>query len=63
MRRTISQTPSAHATMVEYYDRNQAQRWGKVKREGADWLLVVGAVGEEEVVPKEKVIRKTDMVK
>ena len=42
--------------MVNYYDGNKAQRWGKLTQEGREILSVVNAHGEKEKVPRRKVI-------
>ncbi len=55
MRRTKN-TPEV--LMVEYFDRNKAQRWGKVEKELPNYFIVRRLDGDRERVLREKILEK-----
>jgi len=44
--------------MVEYFDKNQAWRWGQVVKETKTSVIVYTAYREKEIVPRDKIIRE-----
>ncbi len=48
--------------MINYYDKNKAQRWGRIEKEHKDHIVVKNAYGEKEKVPREKIIGEDSMI-
>lgn len=44
--------------MVQYFDKNQARRYGQVVKETKTSVIVYTAYREREVVPRDKIIRE-----
>ena len=44
--------------MIEYFDKNQAWRWGQVVKETKRSVIVYTAYEEKEIVPRDKIIRE-----
>lgn len=44
--------------MVQYFDENQAWRYGQVVKETKTSVIVYTAYREEEIVPRDKIIRE-----
>lgn len=55
LKRTIP--PKNIEIFVNYYDRNKAQRWGKLFREHKNHVIVVDIFEEKIKVKKEKIIK------
>lgn len=58
MKRTKFSRQEERYEAINYYDRNQAQRWGVVKKENEDYITAINAYGETEKVPYEKIIER-----
>jgi len=56
LKRTIGPKTPGKEMMLNYYDRNGAQRWGKITEETKSTFIVYDIVGEKTTVPKSKVI-------
>ena len=47
-----------NATMVNYYDRNKAQRWGRLEKEDGGSVIVRDVFGDRDKVPKSSIIKE-----
>ncbi len=56
LRRTTK--PKKKIRMVNYRDKNKAQRWGKVEKEKKDHLVVRDMSGEKAKVSKQMIIEE-----
>ena len=56
IRTTKIPTPIKKNMMINYYDANKAQRWGKIEKETKHSFIVSNLFGEKTKVSKENVI-------
>lgn len=47
--------------MVNYYDKNKAQRWGRLEKGNEDSIIVRNAHKEKEKVPRESIIEEEEI--
>ncbi len=50
--------PKKKERMINYFDKGQAQRWGRVIKETEKMITVITALDEKARVPKDKIIEE-----
>ena len=47
--------------MVNYYDENKAQRWGRLEKGIEGGIIVRNAYNEKQKIPREKIIQEKEI--
>lgn len=53
--------PSSLKIMIDYYDKNQARRWGELVKETRKTVTVRTSYGEKETINKDRIVERREI--